>query len=413
MPESDLTDAFAQLTQQQDFNPLQMMSELMAGKSRFHSLFIAPFTPTFAAARQQYLTDGTGPLTSIASELARQGAPDAPAAARSMLSAAEGMCVVVMALDHGVTTMPQLFFGHLTVELRAQMVAACGEAFPQPAMLASALAELAKLAEAVDGMPKTLIAGPAWDGDVATYWLELAAALSEGLEEGHPGLGGGFERLADLGWWVSQGIIHSHAGREVSADDVELLIRCQLLAGEAAAAGQGIDVLIRAGEADEDLVIELVNAFADGAIRSRQALPAAQWLVGHLPAWNAAMGGLYDLPLALLRMQAAAGVAAEDLLPTARLLVTANRKAARNDLTKEPIWEVVAEPGELLDTVAAAQVVGRSTSFIAKRLEARTMPWHRHDHQRTAESASIDQVRIPARALAAWVAVMNELKLLD
>ena len=407
MPESDLSDAFAQLTQSQDFNPLQMMSQLMAGKTRFHSVFIAPFTATFAAARQRYLDDGTGPLTSIATELARQGAPDAPAAARAMLAAAQGMCVVVIAMDHGVSTMPQLFFGHLSAELRTHMVAAAGAGFPEPAKLASALAELA------EGLPTRTIAGPAWDGDLASYWLELAAAVVEGLEEGHPGLGGGLQHLADLGWWVSHGIIHSHAGREVSADDIELLIRCQLLAGDAAAAGQGLDVLIRGGEVDEDLVIELVNAFADGAIRSRQALPAAHWLAGHLSTWMEAMAGLYDVPLALLRIQAAAGVATDELLPTARLLVAANRKAARNDLTKEPIWEVSSEPGELLDTVAAAQLVGRSTSFIAKRLEARTMPWYRQDAEAGGSPTCIDQVRIPARALEAWLAIMNEFRFLD
>ena len=397
--------AFEQLAQQPDFNPLQMMSELMAGKTRFHSVFIAPFTPTFASARQQYLTDGTGPLTSIAAELARQGAPDAPSAARSMLGAAQGMCVVVIAMDHGVSMIPQLFFGNLEPAMRAQMVTACGDAFPDRAELESALAHLASR------IPKELIAGPAWDGEFTSYWLELAAAVVEGLEEGHPGFSGGPDRLADLGWWVSQGIVHSHVGNTLSADDVDLLVRCQLLAGDAAAAGQGIDVLIRSGEIDEEVVIELVNSYADGAIRSRQVVAAAQWLATQMPAWNTALNGLYDLPLALLRIQAAAGVGPSDLLPTARMLMAKNRKAARNDLTKEPIWEVVIGPGEVLDTVAAAQVVDRSTSFIAKRLEARTMPWHRHHS--SSERVSADQVRIPTQALSAWLAVMNEFTLLD
>jgi len=407
MPESDLTSAFEQMALQQDFNPLQMMSDLMAGKSRFHSVFLAPFTPSFAAARQQYLADGTGPHTSIAAELARQGAPDGLVAARSMLTAAQGMCVVVVALDHGVTIIPQLFFGSLEPAVQAQMVTACGETFPDPQELATALADLA------NRMPKEIVAGPAWDGDLATYWLELAAAVVEGLEEGHPGFSGGPERLTDLGWWVSQGIVRSHNGREVSADDLDLLVRCQLLAGDAPAAGQGIDALIRSGGMDEEVVIELVNAFADGAIRSRQVIAAGQWLAAHVPAWSTAMDGLYDLPLALLRVQAAAGVGADELLPTARLLVAANRKAARNDLTKEPVWEVVVEPGRLLDTAAAAQLVGRSTSFIAKRLEARTMPWHRHQSSGPDSRGTADHVRIPATALAAWLAVMNELKLLD
>lgn len=405
MPESDVSTSFEKLALQQDFNPLQMMSELMAGKTRFHSVFLAPFTPTFASARQQYLADGSGPLMSIATELARQGAPDAPAAARSMLAAAHGMCVVIIAMDHGVTMIPQLFFGNLEPAMRTQMVTACGEEFPDRAELVSAMDQLASR------MPKEVIAGPAWDGEAASYWLELAAAVVEGLEEGHPGFNGGPERLADLGWWVSQGIVHSHVGRTVSADDLDLLVRCQLLAGDAPAAGQGITALIDSGEIDEEVVIELVNAFADGAIRSRQVVSAAKWMAEHVPPWSAAYDGLYDLPLALLRVQAAAGIAADELLPTARMLIAANRKAARNDLTKEPLWEVVVDPGELLDTAAAAQAIGRSTSFIAKRLEARTIPWHQQ--HTSAERQPGDQVRIPALALSAWFAVMNEFKLLD
>lgn len=403
MPGSDQNDAFVQLANQPDFNPLQMMSELMAGKTRFHSVFLAPFTPTFAAARTQFLADGSGPLRQVADELGRQGASDPASAARAMLAAGQGMCVVVIALDHGVEVIPQLFFGHLDPAMRTQMIGACGEAFPDRAGLDQALVALADMA-ATARWP-ALIAGPA-AGDVALYWLELAAALLEGLDEGLAGLGalgGGRDRLADLGWWVSQGILHTQAGKSVDADDLDLLVRCQLLAGDAPAAGQGIDALIRSGSADEEVIIELVNAFADGAIRSGQVLPAAEWLAGHLPAWAAALGGLYDLPLALLRLQAAAGVGSDLLLPTARLLSAANRKAARNDLTKEPLWQVVIAPGEVLDTVAAAAAIDRSTSFIAKRLEAGTMPWCRLG----------DQVRIPAQALNAWHQVMSELKLLD
>ncbi len=423
MPESDLTDPFVHLANQPDFNPLQLMTELMSGETRFHSVFLAPFSPAFTSARNQYLADGSGPLVMIAEELARQGAPDPTTAARTMLTAAQGMCVVLIALDHGVSSVPQLFFGHLDPAMRAQMVMACGAEFPDAAGLEAALRDLStRTVPPASGSASpspiawpALVAGPAFGDDLSTYWLELAAAVLEGLDEGLAGLGpmaggGSRERMADLGWWVSQGILHTNNGATVDADDLELLVRCQLLAGEAAAAGQGIDALIRSGGADEESIIELVNAFADGAIRSGQVLPAGQWLASQLPAWNTALGGLYDLPLALLRIQAAAGVAADVLLPTARLLMAANRKAARNDLTKEPLWQVVVSSSEsidqhsdLLDTAAAALFLDRSTSFIVKRLEAKTLPWCTH----------AGQIRIPARALAAWQAVMLEFKLFD
>ena len=387
----------------QDFDPLKMMTELMTGEVRLHSIFIAPFTPSFAAARQQYLTDGTGPLTIIADELARQGAPEPPVAARAMLTAAKGMAVVVLALDHGVATVPQLFFGHLGADVRQQMVAACGEKFPAGPALEQVLIELeARLG--VDHWP-ALVAGPAQAGDLPSYWLELSAALLEGTEGGFAGFSGGRERLTDLAWWISQGIFMTHVDTAVPADDLDLLVRCLLLAGDPEGAGQGINALVRSGGADEEGVIELLNAFVDGAIGAGQAQAAGAWLAGVRAEWDELLGGLYDLPLALFRLQAAAGVGPDILVPTARLLSKADRKAARNDLTKEPIWLVVAaDPGDLLDTSAAAERIGRSTSFIAKRLEAKTIPTHR---------AEGGQVRIPLRALDAWKAVMDELKLLD
>ena len=383
-------------------DPLALMAGLMTGTARFHSVFLAPFTPAFAAARNQYLTDGTGALTAVADELARQGAPDPAAAARAMLAAAQGMCVVVLALDHGVATVPQLFFGQLPPEIRSQMVAAVGDGVTGGAALADALAELAEQV-ATSAWP-LLVAGPAADpSDRGGYWLELAAALLEGLDSGLPGLGGpGQERLADLATWVAQGVITARAGGEIDADDLDLLIRIQLLAGQPEAAGQGLDVLIRSGELDEEQVCELLNGFVDGAIRAAQTPGAARWLAGCLGAWQVALPGSYDLPLALLRLQIAAGLGAEDLLPTARLLIAVDRKSARNDLTKEPIWQVHADPGEVLDTAAAATAIDRSTSFVVKRLEARTLPWCRRG----------DQVRLPQRTLAGWLAIMQEFALL-
>lgn len=400
MPESDdIAKAFDQLTSQPDFDPMRMMAGLMAGKARFHSVFLAPFTPAFAESRDRYLADGGGPLTAIAEELGRQGAPDPAAAARQMLTAAQGMCVVVIALDHAVTTVPQLFFGHLPPELRQQMVAACGPEFPAGGELTEALGQLAERIQR-NRWP-ALVAGPALGDDLGTYWLELGAGLLEGLESGM--MGPGRERSADLAWWVSQAVLITRAGGEIDADDLELLARVQLFAGDAAAAGQGIDALIRAGGADEETVIELLGSFVEGAIAAGQADKAAAWLAARCAEWDALLGGLYDLPLSLLRLQAAAGVGSADLVATARLLAKADRKAARNDLTKEPIWQVVGEPGPLLDTAQAAERLGRSTSFVAKRLDGKMIPWCR----------SADQVRLPERALDAWKAVMDELKLLD
>jgi hypothetical protein len=92
------------------------------------------------------------------------------------------------------------------------------------------------------------------------------------------------------------------------------------------------------------------------------------------------------------------------LLPAAAALLAADRKSGRHELTREPIWRVTVEdPGELLETAAAADLVGRSPAFIAKRLEQGTIPTQRLE----------DQVRLPRQALLAWKAVMDAHKLLD
>lgn len=397
----DVTKAFDQLLTPggADVDPLRMMAGLMAGRTHLHSVFLAPFTPGFTAARERYLADGSGPLIQVAEELGRQGAPDPAAAARGMLSAAQGMCVVVIAQDHGVATIPQLFFGALDQVMRDQMVTACGQDFPDLEAVGQALATLADRLQR-NRWP-ALVAGPALGPDLGTYWLGLAAATLDGLDTAFAG--GGRERLVDLAWWISQGILVTRAQQRIDADELELLVRIQLLAGDAVAAGQGLDALIRSDDPDEESVIELLSGFVDGALRAGQALPAAAWLEGVYEAWNEHLGGLYDLPLALVRLHAGAGQGPDALVPAARRLWQANRKAARNDLTKEPLWLVLADPGELLDTAKTAERIGRSTSFVAKRLEARTMPWSR----------SGDQVRIPVQALAGWQAVMQEFGLLE
>jgi hypothetical protein len=101
-------------------------------------------------------------------------------------------------------------------------------------------------------------------------------------------------------------------------------------------------------------------------------------------------------------------VPGERLVEAADALVAANRKSARQDLTREPIWRVTVAPGNLLDTTAAAEVIGRTPAFVAKRLEQGTIPFHR-----SVVDGQSDQVRIPEGALRAWLAVMQAHKLLD
>ena len=69
---------------------------------------------------------------------------------------------------------------------------------------------------------------------------------------------------------------------------------------------------------------------------------------------------------------------------------------------------MVVDPGVVLETAAAAEVIGRPVAFVAKRLENATIPLHRQ-----SVTGQSDQVRIPDGALRAWLAVMQTHKLLD
>ena len=393
---AELAGEIQKLTSQGQFNPFA----LFAGETHFHSIFLAPFSPALSAARERFLADGTGPLAHIAELFQKQGASPAEAmqSARSMFAAAEGMCVVVQRNDQGLDTIPQLFFGHLEDAYLEQVVGLCGENFPDPPALRAALAELRRRALAKVSFPG-LHAGA--EDDSQAYWRGLADDLVAGLDGGlaHPAP----ERLRDLAAWIAA----AHAALELmgaTLDSAALppVLRCQALAGEVEPAFARI---VRGlGTIKEEDLILILTQLGDVAIARGCAPAAAVWWQRQLPALLAAYPASYDLLLAHFKVLAAAQVEPLALVAAADALVKANRKNARHDLGREPIWRVAAEdPGELLDTAQAAELVGRSPAFIAKRLEAGTIPAHRQG----------EQLRIPKRGLLAWKAVVDAHRLLD
>src|ERR1043165_562780 len=200
MAAPDDMSAFAgeiqKLAQSGGFNPFS----LIAGPTRFHSVFLAPFSPSLRGHIGQFLADGSGPLQEVAKSLQAQGLPPAEAQtqARQMFTAAQGMLVTVMAGDHGLSTIPQLNFGHLEDAYCDHAVQACGADFPAAQELRGALRELKAKAMGGTGWPG-LIAAPGAGSRVAPSWLGLAALLVEGMDEGFASLGGaGLERTRDL-----------------------------------------------------------------------------------------------------------------------------------------------------------------------------------------------------------------------
>ncbi len=362
---------------------------LLAGQWSFHSCFLAPFTPTFAAARQQFLVDGGGPLSATVEQLRHQGlgATEAAETARRLMESAQGLCVAVVAGDHGVATVPQPFFGSLDPAWREGASQVLAEDYrPQ---FAAALAAMAGLGDR--GWPR-LVSGPALKGgDLRAYWLDLAHGAADYAE-----LTGsrGDARLADLGHWIGEAVAVLVTDG-LDAEDHAALCRCRLVAGDLAAACGHITAC-----GGGDVAVEQIDALATVVCQSGGDAATAAWLAG--PA--ATLGCAYDVALARVRILAAAGVDAGGLAPAVDALVAADRKIARQALTREPLWQVTAaEPGELIDTATAADLLGRSPTAIAKRLEARTMPLHVRD----------GQVRIPQRAFDAWREVLGRHGLIE
>jgi hypothetical protein len=388
---------FLDQAQRGEFNPLS----LIQGEIRIHSVFLAPLTPALRDGIAQFLSDGSGPLAPTVAQIKAQGAEDAVAAARAMFAAARGMCVIVLTGTHGIATIPHLLASELSEEWIAQAVARLDAEVVGGERLPGLLRELRAQSAAGNQWPQ-LVAGHGDDG-LLDYWLELTHACVAGADE--QVLPQIRIRLGDLAYWCVAAVAALAQGRAIEGGDVEVLVRCQLLAGAIEQAGAGILVLAEAGEAgDPDAVIELLAAFVHGALAGAVEVQAAHWLAAHRERLDAALGAPYDLAQALFRLQVASGSAAPDLLATAQLLAQRNRKLMRQDLTREPIWTIRPElAGALLDTAQAATVLGRSPTFVAKRLAAGTIPNCRLD----------DQLRLPAAALATWRTVLDQHGLLD
>jgi hypothetical protein len=388
------------LAQSGGFNPFA----LLAGQTAFHSVFIAPFSPSLESAIARFLADGTGPLADIGKAFQQQGAAPAEASqqARAMFAAAQGMLVVVQVGDHGPTTIPQLHFGGIDETFCAHALAACGEQFPAKDALRAALADLRAKAQGGTTWP-ALIAGPGAGSNLVAYWEELGDALVDGLDQGAGQ--GGLERLRDLAHWVARAL--PACGKALKEDAILVAVRCHLAADEAAQ-GQALLAGLLSEDADADHLAELVVHLADAAIRQGQGAASGLWLADFVPRFETLFGTCYELRLAAFKLAAAAGAAEPVMLAAAAGLMGANRKSARQDLTREPLWRVTAaDPGELLDTAAAAALLERSPTFIAKRLEQGTIPTVRR-----LENGN-EVVRLPRPALLAWKAIMDAHKLLD
>jgi len=378
------------------FDPFSMLT----GQRRFHSVFLAPVSPGLRSAMDRFLSDGGGPLQGVVEQFKAGGvdAAEANARARSLFEAAEGMCVVVLEDNQGLLTIPQLFFGHLDDDYLDQVVKLCGEDFADRDALKGTLLGIRHEAERGNRWPALYGAGGLASDDAIDYWQEVGERLVASVDEGL--FGSSAERLADLAHWTAAAIPLSAEG-DIDGEQLLLCARCHLLAREVEAAVAAAGSLVSAYEPEDEALAVLVDRLSTSAVAAGRPDLAVAFFRDHAAALEGILGGCYELALPRFRATAAAMPDAETLIAAAEELKRADRKAFKHDLNREPLWRcVVEDPGQLLDTGEAAELLDRSVNFVAKRLEQGTIPFHRSQD---------GEVRIPKDGLEAWRRMMEHL----
>jgi hypothetical protein len=394
-------DSVQKLAQTGEFNPF----ELLAGETAFHSLFLAPLSPGLAAAIQQFQADGNGPLAAVVAQFVAQGLEQGEAAKRAseIFQAARGMLVVVLASDHGPLAIPQFFFGALDDGFRQQAVATLGPQFAWKEPVAEALVALTATAQHGASGP-TLIAGPGLtvaQGNVRDYWLDLGERLVAASERGFAvAVGGQDGRAADFAFWIGSAIENVPSLPEqipLNEDEIRLAARCHLLAGHGPRAAALLNHLLHE-DADPDALAESAVHLTEAACAVGQGAPVGEWLAGFIPRFEEMFGTCYELRLAAFKALTSSLAPVDAVVAAAKTLIAANRKSAKLDLTREPLWRVLVPvvESDLLDTAAAAQLAGLEPYIVAKRLDAGTFPCVRDG----------ERVRVPRAALETWQAVM-------
>ena len=353
---------------------------------------------------QQFLDSGDGPLAGIVQQFQEQGldANEARDRSRTLLQHAQGVLVVLLASDQGLTAMPQMFYGVLNEEYQSAIVNNFRDDFPHKEDVQSALKQLeARIVDGASGT--TLFIAHDGEDDPEHFWSEIAEEIVRGIDEGifpqKP------EQLAELGYWVASAMRSLvTAGTELSGDDLLYEMRCWLLASDLSSAEQAGGELLREYEPEDEELLKALEQFSVTAIRSREPQRVRAFFDTYADGIDDVLGGIYELELARFRAVAASAPGVEELQDAAERLQKSDKRSFRHTLNKEPLWVVTTEaPGELIDTAEAADRIERSITFVAKRLESATIPIY-HDG---------DEIKIPAAALMAWKQVMDHFQLLD
>lgn len=397
------------------FDPLAMFQ----GISQLHSVFIGPLSPQFIAARQEFLQAGSGELSVLLQQLQQSGmdAAQAQSQCRQLLEAVQGMLVCVYNNDQGIQLQTHMFFGHLDNQYLDHLQSTDQEHAQD---LRGLLETLRQQLSDVDSAHGPANAGflnakncyaclDADEGDTARdYWCELAESMLHGMDQGI--MPGQRERLSDLAFWLCTWLPAcvdvEDAEDALDGDELLVLARCSVLMPDLEMALQFTAMILEEYEPPADEMLPLLEELTDLGIRQGCGLQVELCFAHYAESMQKLFCGAYEYDIALMhfRALASAGVDATTLLLAAQRMHDADASSFRHDVNKEPLWRVSSKPqGRCLDTADAADLLDRSLTFMAKRIDNGTLPSYRQG----------EEVTIPEQSLLAWKRIVEHFHLLE
>ncbi|NRA40345.1 MAG: helix-turn-helix domain-containing protein [Planctomycetes bacterium] len=407
-------EGFAQQMQGGGFDPMAMFQ----GTSQVHSLFVAVMSPQFEAAKAEFLRSGGGELAALQQQLQEQGVEPSQAQIQSqnILNACQAMLVIVRSNDQGLQPQSHMFFGALDDAYLSHVAATQGEDSEQISgllqslrnkMTAQGSMQMQQFYVTLDQQPDDQESADESAQDCAReYWTELAEKLIESLDEGI--MPGQHERLSDLAFWIMGSlpacVIANDDDDDLDGDELLLLARCALIAGNLPQATGHLDALLEDYEPEAEQLMPLLEALSHSGMVHACGAEIEQSFATHANAIADICGDIYEIALWRFQLLASAGVGSELLVPAAQRMFDADKGSFRHDLNKEPLWIVRTPPsGKSLDTADAADLLDRSLNFMGKRIDNGTIPSYRDG----------EDVTIPEVALKAWQEIAQKFKLLD
>ena len=213
-----------------------------------------------------------------------------PAQARQVFAAASGMMVVVLVDDQGLSTIPQLFFGHLEPEYCKSIVEACGPALPERELLGDAIERLKQLTQDDVTWPELVVSAEDFD-EPSDYFADILHHLIHSMDEGL--LIGGAAPLRDLAYWAAAGLRQS--SEELDGDELYACARALTLAAQMVPACECAAAMLADYSPEDEDLARLLESLLQVAIVERETVPLRALLKHYHADLDEILGGSYEL----------------------------------------------------------------------------------------------------------------------